>query len=592
MPEIGERAISRVLVANRGEIALRVMRACRELGISTVAVYGAGEESACHVLYADDAYRLPDSAGFAYLDIDAILAIALRAGADAVHPGYGFLAENASFADAVVGAGLIFIGPRAETIGAMGDKVEARRIANGADVRPVPGTVDPVASAEDAIAWAADHGYPVAVKAAGGGGGRGFRVAQSAAEMQAAFDGSRGEAERYFANPTVYLERYLEHPRHIEVQVFGDTYGNVVAFPERDCSVQRRHQKLIEESPSPVVTPEIRRALQLATERLAQSVNYVGAGTVEFLLDADGSFYFLEMNTRIQVEHTVTEMVTGIDLVAEQIRVAMGQPLSFGKDVSPHGWAIECRINAEDSGRQFAPVPGTISSYREPVGFGIRVESGFAKGGTISPAYDSLVAKLIAWGQTRDEALRRLQRALADFEIGGVPTTITFDQRVLAHPAFLAGQATTAFLGDYPELLVEPAKASCDAAPTTRTTTDLIVEVDGRRFSVLVNAPAATSSERTPTRTSHQTKRAPSGAVHSSSNGNDLVSSVQGTVIRVAAEPGQTVAAGDLVCVVEAMKMENEIVAHRSGQIAELSVTAGQSIAAGSSVAKIVDAVS
>lgn len=596
MAKIGERAISRVLVANRGEIALRVMRACRELGISTVAVYGAGEESACHVLYAEDAYRLPESAGIAYLDVDAIVAIALRAGADAVHPGYGFLAENASFAEAVVGAGLIFIGPRAETIGAMGDKVEARRIAIGADVQPVPGTADPVAAVEDAIAWAAEHGYPVAVKAAGGGGGRGFRVARSAAEMPSAFEGSRGEAERYFANPTVYLERYLEHPRHIEVQVFGDMHGSVVAFPERDCSVQRRHQKLIEESPSPAVTPEIRRALQLATERLAQSVDYVGAGTVEFLLDADGSFYFLEMNTRIQVEHTVTEMVTGIDLVAEQIRVAMGQQLSFGKDVSPHGWAIECRLNAEDSARQFAPVPGTISSYREPAGFGIRVESGFAKGGTILPAYDSLVAKLIAWGRTRDEALRRLQRALTDFEIGGVPTTISFHQRVLAHPAFLAGQATTTFLGDYPELLAEPAKSSCDAAedaaPTTRTTTDLIVEVDGRRFSVLVNAPAATNPERTPPRTSRHTKRAPTGAAHSSSNGTELVSSVQGTVIRVAAHQGQTVAAGELVCVVEAMKMENEIVAHRSGEIAELSVTAGQSIAAGSSVAKIVDAVS
>ena len=599
MPEIGEGAISRVLVANRGEIALRIMRACRELGISTVAVYGPDEETACHVLYADDAYRLPDSAGIAYLDIDAIVAIALRAGADAVHPGYGFLAENASFAKAVVAAGLNFIGPRAETIGAMGDKVEARRIAIGAGVQPVPGTADPVASADEAIAWAAEHGYPVAVKAAGGGGGRGFRVARSAAEMPAAFDGSRGEAERYFANPTVYLERYLEHPRHIEVQVFGDMHGNVVAFPERDCSVQRRHQKLIEESPSPEVTPEIRRALQEATERLAQSVDYVGAGTVEFLLDDDGSFYFLEMNTRIQVEHTVTEMVTGIDLVAEQIRVATGQPLSFGKDVSPHGWAIECRLNAEDSARQFAPVPGTISVYREPVGFGIRVESGFTEGGTISPAYDSLVAKLIAWGRTRDEALHRLQRALSDFEIGGVPTTISFHQRVLAHPAFLAGEATTTFLGDYPELLVAPAEPatpavdiSANGALTARTATDLIVEVEGRRFSVVVNAPAAANPERTPPRTTRQAKRAPSGAAHSSSNGNDLVSSVQGTVIRVAVEQGQTVAAGALVCVVEAMKMENEIVAHRAGQIAELSVTPGQSIAAGSSVAKIVDVAS
>lgn len=596
MPEFGERTISRVLIANRGEIALRVMRACRELGIATVAVYGPDEETASHVLYADDAYRLPDAGGIAYLDIDAIVAIAKRSGADAVHPGYGFLSENAAFAAAVNGAGLIFIGPSPETIGLMGDKIEARRIAVGAGVHPVPGTEDPVQSVDDALAWAAEHGYPVAVKAAGGGGGRGFRVARSATDMQAAFDGSRGEAERYFSNPTVYLERYLEHPRHIEVQVFGDSHGAVAAFPERDCSIQRRHQKLVEESPSPAVTPEIRGSLQKAASDLARSVKYVGAGTVEFLLDDDGSFYFLEMNTRIQVEHTVTEMVTGIDLVAEQIRVAMGQPLSFPSVIQAGGWAIECRLNAEDPARQFAPMPGTITAYREPVGFGIRVESGFAGGGTISPSYDSLVAKLIAWGRTREEALLRMRRALGDFQIEGVPTTISFHQKMIDHPAFLNGEATTMFLGDYPELLsnpeaVQPEPVTHQPATVSRSITDLIVEVDGRRFSVLVNAPSseALAPSRQAERPSRPGKRISKGVNHLSTTGNDLISSVQGTVLRVAVEEGQVVSQGDLIGVVEAMKMENEIAAHRSGRITKLFVAVGESIAAGANIATIED---
>lgn len=595
MSEIGERTISRVLIANRGEIALRVMRACRELGIATVAVYGPDEASASHVLYADDAYRLPDSTGIAYLDIDAVVAIAIRAGADAVHPGYGFLSENAAFAEAVNAAGLIFIGPSPATIGLMGDKIEARKVAIGAGVDPVPGTEDPVQSVDEALAWAAEHGYPVAVKAAGGGGGRGFRVARSASEMAVAFDGSRGEAERYFSNPTVYLERYLEHPRHIEVQVFGDSHGSIAAFPERDCSIQRRHQKLAEESPSPAVTTGIRHALQQAARDLAQSVSYIGAGTVEFLLDDDGSFYFLEMNTRIQVEHTVTEMVTGIDLVAEQILVAMGQPLSFPSAIDAQGWAIECRLNAEDPARQFAPMPGTITAYREPVGFGIRVESGFASGGMISPAYDSLVAKLIAWGRTRDEALARMRRALTDFEIEGVPTTISFHQRVIDHPAFRNGEATTTFLGDHPELLSDPVGMQRAPAGQTdtasRSVTDLVVEVDGRRFSVVVNAPSP--EDRAPSRQagrpSRPGKSATKGVNLHSSNGNTLTSSVQGTVLRVAVEEGQVVSQGDVIGVVEAMKMENEIVAHRSGRVTKVFIVAGETIAAGANLATIDD---
>ncbi|MDP9370369.1 MAG: carbamoyl phosphate synthase, partial [Chloroflexota bacterium] len=412
----------RVLVANRGEIARRIIRACRELGVQAVAVYGPGEERALHVEEADDAYRLPSDAPLPYLDIDAMIEVARRAGAEAVHPGYGFLAENAAFAEACTAAGLMFVGPPAAAIQAMGDKVEARRIAALAGVAAVPGTDGPVGSPDEARAWADRHGYPVAVKAAGGGGGRGFRVAGHPDELVEAFAGSAGEAARYFGNPAVYLERYLEHPRHVEVQLFADGHGHAVAIGERDCSVQRRHQKLIEEAPAPGVGEELRQALGDAAVALARAVDYRGAGTVEFLLDADGTFYFLEMNTRIQVEHTVTEAVTGIDLVKEQIRVAAGYPLSFDPaDARPRGHAIECRINVEDPGRGFAPGPGTLTAYREPGGPGIRVDGAMEVGAAILPAYDSLIAKLVAWGRDRDEAIARMERALAEFRISGVP---------------------------------------------------------------------------------------------------------------------------------------------------------------------------
>ncbi|HVL24006.1 MAG TPA: biotin carboxylase N-terminal domain-containing protein [Thermomicrobiales bacterium] len=587
-----EGNIRRVLVANRGEIAIRIMRACREMGIASVAVYGDGEERAPHVRYADDAWRIPDGPGLPYLRIEGLIDVAKRAGADAVHPGYGFLAENAAFARATVEAGLVFIGPPAEAIAAMGNKVEARRIATGAGVSPVPGTPGPVASAEEARAWADAHGYPVAVKASGGGGGRGFRVARDASEIEAAFAGSRGEAERYFANPEVYLERYLEQPRHIEVQVFADAHGGVVAFPERDCSIQRRHQKLVEESPSPAVDAALRERFQAATGALVRAVDYRGAGTVEYLLDRGGEFFFLEMNTRIQVEHTITEMVTGIDLIREQIRVASGAPLSFGAaDVTPRGWAIECRINAEDASRQFAPVAGTITRDREPAGFGVRVDGALREGDQILPAYDSMIAKLIVWGRDRDEAISRMRRALADYEIGGVPTTIPFHQRVMAHPAFVAGEATTTFLVDHPDVLEiaaasqEEASAAADGAVDERTR--LIVEVGGRRFDVAVAglASVATTNGRSRAKRSGRPRAASAAAA-----GNALVSPIQGTVLRVAVEPGQAVAAGDLICVVEAMKMENELTAHRDGVVTEVGVAAGGTVQIGTVVATIEDA--
>ncbi len=587
-------AIERVLIANRGEIALRVARACRELGIATVAVYGDGEADALHVRYADDAYRLPAGDGLPYLNIEALLDLAGRAGVDAVHPGYGFLAENAAFAEACATAGLTFVGPPAGSIASMGDKVEARRIAVRAGVAPVPGTDGPIDSVEAARAWAGEHGYPVAVKASAGGGGRGFRVARTAEDLAAAFEGSRGEAERYFGSPDVYLERYLEQPRHVEVQLFADAHGATVALGERDCSVQRRHQKLIEETPSPGVTPEIRDELCAASERLARAVNYRGAGTVEFLLDADGSFYFLEMNTRIQVEHTVTEMVTGIDLVAEQLRVAMGHPLSFGATrPSASGCAIECRINAEDAGRSFAPTPGTVTRYREPAGFGVRVDGAMEEGAAILAQYDSLIAKLIVWGRDRAEARTRMQRALSDFVVEGIPTTIPFHLAALNHPVFAAGEATTTFIADHPEVLPTPAPAAGDgqAGPMVeQSPLDLRVEVDGRRFAVTVSGLPANSTSAAGVdgrRTAPKRQRRGGGRPVSTSGGAELVSPIQGTVLRVAVADGQTVARGDLICVVEAMKMENELTAHKDGTVERLAIKAGDSVKIGAVVCAI-----
>jgi acetyl-CoA/propionyl-CoA carboxylase biotin carboxyl carrier protein len=586
--DVPTRPIRSILIANRGEIAVRVVRACREMGIRAIAIYGDGDEDALHVQLADEARRIPDGPGLPYLRQEGIIGVAKSAGADAIHPGYGFLAENGRFAEAVIAAGLVFIGPSADAIRAMGDKVAARRIATEAGVGPVPGTSGPVASVDEAVVAAREIGYPVAVKASGGGGGRGFRVARSEDELPRAFDGSRGEAERYFANPDVYLERYLEHPRHIEVQVFGDRHGTIVAIGERDCSIQRRHQKLVEEAPSPAVTPALRARLLDASERLAAAVDYVGAGTIEYLLDDDGSFYFLEMNTRIQVEHTVTEMVTGIDLVKEQIRVAEGAPLSFGREArETRGWAIECRINAEDPGRDFAPTPGTITAYREPAGFGVRVDSAMVSGGTIHAGYDSLIAKLVTWGRTRDEAIARMQRCLADYVVEGVPTTIPFDQHALADPEFLERGATTTFVGDHPELIPPPQRvevAVAGAEPAARER--LMVEVNGQRFDVVVHGGEPAGSPRAATR-ARPARRAGAGRRSATNGGNDLVSPIQGTVIRVEVAAGDAVEAGMLICVVEAMKMENELVAHQAGTVTALPIAVGQGVKVGDVIATI-----
>jgi acetyl-CoA/propionyl-CoA carboxylase biotin carboxyl carrier protein len=580
----------RVLIANRGEIAVRVIRSCRELGIATIAVYGEGDENALHVRAADDAYRLPEGQTLPYLNIPALIEIAKRAGADAVHPGYGFLAENANFARACAEAGLTFVGPSPEAIQAMGDKVEARKIAIAAGTPVTPGSEGAVSGPDEIRAWAAEHGYPIAIKASAGGGGRGFRVARNADEVDAAFAGSSGEAQRYFGDPAVYVERYFPHPRHVEIQVFGDTFGNVVALGERDCSVQRRHQKLIEETPSPVVTAEIRQALFDASAALAKRVNYTGAGTIEYLLDEDGKFYFLEMNTRIQVEHTVTEEVTGIDLVREQLRVAAGNPLSFTQDsVQPRGHSIQVRINAEDPGRDFAPAPGRVTKLRFPDGLGVRVDAAIEEGLSISPRYDSMIAKLVVWGRDRAEAIARIRRALAETVVEGVPTTIPFDLNVMNEPEFAAHGATTAYLPEHPEVIPPPQPpAASDEATEKDERRDLLVEVNNRQFRVSLPAgiggSAVVAKNGDAPATRRPVKRDRPG--HHADQA-ELSSPLQGVVVRVAVDEGQRVSKGDLVCVVEAMKMENEITAHRDGVISKLTAKPGETIKIGAHLVSI-----
>ncbi|MCA9859375.1 MAG: acetyl-CoA carboxylase biotin carboxylase subunit [Thermomicrobiales bacterium] len=582
-------SFDRVLIANRGEIAVRVIRACRDLGCSPVAIYGPREEGALHVRLADDAYAISDANGLPYLDIDQILQRAAESGANAVHPGYGFLAENATFAQRCAEAGIVFVGPPATAIAAMGSKIEARAIAVQAGVPVVPGTGEPLAGVKAAVATANAIGFPVAFKASAGGGGRGFRVAQTADEVEDAFNGSSGEASRYFGNPAVYAERYLGAARHIEMQLMADRHGNAVWLGERDCSVQRRHQKLIEEAPAVDLRPETRQALGEASVALARAVGYENAGTVEFMVEPSGEFFFLEMNTRIQVEHTITEETTGIDLVREQLLVAAGEPLSFAQEsIETKGHAIQLRINAEDPGRNFAPMPGAIDRLRFPLGPGVRIDSAAEPGSVVLPAYDSLIAKLVITGRDRDEALARARRALDEFEIGGVPSTVGFHRRVMDDPAFIAGGVTTRYLTEHPEV-IPPAWDGTVAVPEDDfSQNEQVMEVNGRRFTVrtygqpLAPARSTTPSNRQPPR------RNSNGAGGRGSHGsNELISPIQGTVLRVAVEIGAAVAAGDLVAVVEAMKMENEIRAHKAGAVLDVLVAPADRIAAGAVLARI-----
>ncbi len=588
---------SKVLVANRGEIAIRVMRTLEELGVGTVAVYSEPDRDAPHVRRADEAYLLgPGPASESYLVVERILDAAERAGAEAIHPGYGFLAENADFARACAKAGVTFVGPPPEAIDAMGSKTRARELMQEAGVPIVPGTTDPVATVEDARkVIEATVGYPVAIKAAGGGGGKGFRVAESEDELEKAFEGAAREGEKFFSDATVYLERYLPDPRHVEVQVLADSHGSVVHLFERDCSVQRRHQKLIEESPAPAVDPELRERIGAIGTEAARAVGYRSAGTIEGLLQ-DGEYFFLEMNTRVQVEHCVTEMITGVDIVREQLRIASGEPLSFTQDdVEIRGHAIECRINAEDASKNFAPAPGSIASYVEPSGPGVRVDSGVEAGSEISPLYDPMVAKLIVWDVDREASTRRMLRALQEFEIGGLRTLVPFHLALLDTDQWRAGETCRDLVEDKkwlkglaPAKVAPPAGEDADEAKLER---EYAVEVSGRRFDVKVigaaagagangAGPGAGPGRQPPKR--RERARAGGGA-----NAEALVSPLQGSILRVATQKGADVEEGALICVIEAMKMENEITAHRSGRVEELSVSEGASVSSGDTIAVI-----
>ena len=598
---------SKVLIANRGEIAVRIMRACEELSVATVAVYSELDRNAVHVKRADEAYLLgPGPATESYLAIDKLLDAVERSGAEAVHPGYGFLAENAAFAKALEERGIVFIGPPSSAIEAMGSKTRARELMKKAGVPIVPGTTKPVKTVEDARKLIEETiGYPVAVKAAGGGGGKGFRVALTEDELTDAFEGAGREGEKFFGDATVYLERYLPDPRHVEVQVLADSHGNVIHLGERDCSLQRRHQKLIEESPAPAVDEELRARIGKIATEAAAAVSYTGAGTIEGLLQ-DGEYFFLEMNTRVQVEHCVTEMVTGVDIVKAGIRVAAGEPLAIAQeDVELRGHAIECRINAEDASRNFAPAPGTIGAYREPAGPGVRVDSGVGPGDEISPMYDPMVAKLIVWDVDRVQATARMLRALSEYEIEGLKTLLPFHEAILQTPQWAKAETCRDLIEDRKWLKglapPPPEKRASDAAPESSehpaVEQSYTVEVSGRRFDVKVVGPPfggragvnGAAPPVAPRRPPRRSGRA-AGAPGNNGSGDTLPSPIQGTVLKVAVEQGARIEEGALVCVVEAMKMENEITAHKSGTIDELSVAVGASVASGDTIAVIASA--
>jgi acetyl-CoA/propionyl-CoA carboxylase biotin carboxyl carrier protein len=576
---------SKVLVANRGEIAVRIFRTLRELGIEIVAVYSEADRASLHVAAADEAYLIgPGPPAESYLQQERLVETARRAGAEAVHPGYGFLAENAAFARAVEAAGLVWIGPPADAIEAMGSKVAARERMREAGVPIVPGTTEPVTSAADVRRLGDELGWPLAIKASAGGGGKGLKVVRDPAEAERALDSAKREGEAYFSDPVVYVERYLEDPRHVEVQVLADAHGNVIHLGERDCTIQRRHQKLVEETPSPAVDAAMRDRIGQIAVDAARAVGYRSAGTIEGLLSQEGDYFFLEMNTRIQVEHTVTELVTGLDLVREQVLIAAGEPLWLRQeDVRLNGHAIECRINAEDVARGFLPAPGRITRYREPGGPGVRVDSGVVEGSEISALYDPLVAKLCVNGVDREHARRRMLRALDEFEIDGITTLLGFHRALLEHPCFV--KAGTCHGVVESEDLAEHAEQLSHLKTSVPATSDgvrlrehpTVVELDGRRFEVTLVEPEPPWAELGRRRRERRHGRA--GGLGGAKDA--VVSPMQGTVLAVDVAEGDEVEAGQVLCIVEAMKMENEITAHRGGVVTELSVAPGEPIQTG-----------
>ena len=584
--------MSKVLVANRSEIAVRVIRAARDAGLASVAVYADPDADAVFVRLADEAFALNGLTPAAtYLDIPKLLDVAARSGADAVHPGYGFLAENAAFAQAVIDAGLTWIGPPPAAIEALGDKVQARHIAQRVGAPLVPGTADPVADADEVVAFASEHGLPIAIKAAFGGGGRGLKVARTLAEIPELFESATREAVTAFGRGECFVERYLDRPRHVETQCLADSHGNVVVVSTRDCSLQRRHQKLVEEAPAPFLSEDQLERLYTASKAILREAGYVGAGTCEFLVGQDGTISFLEVNTRLQVEHPVSEEVTGLDLVREMFRIADGEPLGYD-DPEVRGHSIEFRINAEDPGRSFMPAPGTLTAWRAPSGPGVRVDEGYHTGMAVPGSFDSLVAKIIVTGADRPRALARARRALAEVVLEGMPSVIPFHRVVLDEPAFTAADGQfgvhTRWIETEFATPIEPYVGTLGEADEAERTT-YVVEVNGRRLEVrlpsALSAPVARASgPKRPTR------RSTGGAKAKAPSSNALSAPMQGTIVKVAVTEGQEVTEGDLVIVLEAMKMEQPITAHRSGVVKELQAEAGASVTSGQVLCEIVDA--
>lgn len=582
----------KVLIANRGEIAVRVARACRDAGIGSVAVYADPDRDASHVRAADEAFALGgDTPAASYLDMAKVLQAAKDSGADAIHPGYGFLSENAEFAQAVLDAGLTWIGPPPQAIRDLGDKVAARHIAQRAGAPLVAGTPDPVSGADEVVAFAEEHGLPIAIKAAFGGGGRGLKVARTLEEVPELYDSAVREAVAAFGRGECFVERYLDKPRHVETQCLADTHGNVVVVSTRDCSLQRRHQKLVEEAPAPFLTPAQNEELYAASKAILKEAGYVGAGTVEFLVGTDGTISFLEVNTRLQVEHPVTEEVTGIDLVREMFRIADGEELGYD-DPAVRGHSFEFRINGEDPGRGFLPAPGTVTLFSPPTGPGVRLDAGVETGSVIGPAWDSLLAKLIVTGATREQALQRAARALGEFRVEGMATAIPFHRAVVTDPAFTADPFTihtrwieTEFVNTIPAFAA-PGDTDTDDEPGRET---VVVEVGGKRLEVSLPSSLGMSLARTGLAAGARPKRRATKKAGSAASGDTLASPMQGTIVKVAVEEGQHVEEGDLVVVLEAMKMEQPLNAHRAGTIKGLTAEIGASLTSGATICEIKD---
>ncbi|MFD5294149.1 acetyl/propionyl/methylcrotonyl-CoA carboxylase subunit alpha [Streptomyces mutabilis] len=588
----------KVLIANRGEIAVRVARACRDAGIASVAVYADPDRDALHVRVADEAFALGgDTPATSYLDISKVLKAARESGADAIHPGYGFLSENAEFAQAVLDAGLIWIGPPPQAIRDLGDKVAARHIAQRAGAPLVAGTPDPVSGSEEVVAFAKEHGLPIAIKAAFGGGGRGLKVARTLEEVPELYDSAVREAVAAFGRGECFVERYLDKPRHVETQCLADQHGNVVVVSTRDCSLQRRHQKLVEEAPAPFLSQEQLAELYASSKAILKEAGYVGAGTVEFLVGADGTISFLEVNTRLQVEHPVTEEVAGIDLVREMFRIADGEKLGYDDPVL-RGHSFEFRINGEDPGRNFLPAPGTVTTFAPPTGPGVRLDAGVESGSVIGPAWDSLLAKLIVTGRTRKEALQRAARALEEFTVEGMATAIPFHRAVVTDPAFapeLTGSSDpftvhtrwieTEFVNEI-KPFTAPADAETDEDAGRET---VVVEVGGKRLEVSLPSSLGMSLARTGLAAGAKPKRRAAKKSGPAVSGDTLASPMQGTIVKIAVEEGQEVQEGDLIVVLEAMKMEQPINAHKAGTIKGLGAEVGASVTSGAAICEIKD---